>query len=263
MGFQLSEIRLLGLPRHRQMLLSRIKMKVLLNLPVEIKKLFFYGNKHFCPVCESHLRSYERFGHIANLWCPICASMRWQRLAWVFLKHHTNIFDEIPKRMLHVAPELAFESRLKQVNNLDYLTADLYDSRAMVQMDVTNIPFPDHSFNAIFCSHVMEHVPNDRKAFSEFIRVLLPNGWAILLVPINMNKLTDEDPEVTDPKERERRFGQSDHVRMYGWDLEERLREAGFQVTLVKATNVIKEDKLDYMGINAEEVLFYCHKSGE
>jgi SAM-dependent methyltransferase len=260
LGFQLSEIKMISLSRHRQMLLSRIKMKVLLSLPEKLKKVFFYGRTCYCPVCESHIRKFEPFGHRAKSWCPVCTSMKWQRLGWLFLQRHTNIFDEMPKKMLHIAPEVAFEPRLKRIANLDYVTGDLLDPNVMVKMDITNIPFPDRSFDAIFCSHVMEHVPNDRKALDEFFRVLTSNGWAIFIVPIRMNKLTDEAPEITDPKERERRFGQHDHVRFYGWDFKERLKESGFRVTIVRRDDLIDANQFEYMGISEKEVLFYCQK---
>jgi SAM-dependent methyltransferase len=260
MGFQLSEIKLLGLPRHRQMLLSRMKMKVLTNIPENIKKRIFYGRKCYCPVCESPIREYEQFGHIAKLWCPVCTSMRWQRFAWLFLKDCTNLFDGTSKKMLHIAPEIAFEPRLKQVPNLDYLTGDLLDPKVMLKVDVTNIPFPDGAFDVIFCSHVMEHVPDDRKALHEFVRVLSANGWVIFLVPIRMNQRTDEDLTVTDPREREKRFGQQDHVRYYGWDFEERLEEAGFQVDVVRASDMVEDTQFEEMGIDRKEVLFYCRK---
>jgi SAM-dependent methyltransferase len=261
MGFQLSEIKLFSLSRHRQMLLSRIKMRVLRGFPEQLKKVLFYGKNCYCPVCESHIREYERFGHIARLWCPVCASMRWQRFAWLFLQHHTNLFDGMPKKMLHIAPEIAFEPRLKQVANLDYLTGDLFNPQVMVKVDITDMPFPNYSFDAIFCSHVMEHVPDDRKALRELMRVLSSGGWAIFLVPIRMNQRTDEDLGVTDSKERERRFGQHDHVRFYGWDFEERLRDAGFQVTVVRASDVIDANQFEQVGITKEEVLFYCQNN--
>lgn len=115
MGFQLSEIKMISLSRHRQMLLSRLKMKVLLSIPEGLKKVLFYGKRYYCPVCASNIRKYERFGHITKSWCPVCASMKWQRLGWLFLQSHTNLFDETPKKMLHIAPEIAFEPRLQQI----------------------------------------------------------------------------------------------------------------------------------------------------
>lgn len=252
---------MISLFTNRQKFLALAKRKILLSLPEKLKKVFFTGKTYYCPVCNSHIHKYEPFGIIAQAWCPVCGSMRWHRLAWLFLENRTNLFDGMPKKMLHIAPEVAFEQRFKRITNLDYLTADLLNPRAMVKMDITDISFPESSFDAVFCSHVMEHIPDDRKALSEFFRVLTSNGWAVFMVPIRMNKLTDEDLEVTDPKEREKRFGQHDHVRFYGGDFEERLKEAGFQVNVVFAENLVEVDRLKYMGLKKGDVLFYCQKN--
>jgi ubiquinone/menaquinone biosynthesis C-methylase UbiE len=98
--------------------------------------------------------------------------------------------------MLHVAPELCFESRFRQVIGSGYLTADLFAEGADVKMDITDICFPEGSFDLIYCSHVLEHVPDDKKAMREFYRVLKSGGWAVLLVPITV-ELTLEDPNIT------------------------------------------------------------------
>src|SRR5262249_52410044 len=87
----------------------------------------------------------------------------------------------------------------------------------------------DRSFDAVLCNHVMEHVPDDRAAFGEIRRILRPGGWATLMTPV-VRDVTDEDPTVTDPAERLRRFGQRDHVRRYGWDYVQRVEEAGLDV---------------------------------
>ena len=87
-------------------------------------------------------------------------------------------------------------------------------------MDITKIHWPDSSFDIIYCSHVLEHVPDDLKAIGEIFRVLIPGGWALIQVPIS-KKATLEDPSVTDPGERERLFWQNDHVRLYGLDIKE------------------------------------------
>ena len=77
----------------------------------------------------------------------------------------------------------------------------------------------------------------------EFYRVLRPDGWAVLLVPINA-PVTLEDPSVVQPNERARIFGQEDHVRRYGPDYVERLREAGFRVTVTRVSDLFeKEDR--------------------
>lgn len=117
--------------------------------------------------------------------------------------------------MLHVAPEPSFGVIFSKSKYIDYLSADLYDKSVMVKMDITDIQYPENYFDIIFCSHVLEHVLDDKKAMREFLRVLKPTGWAVLQVPIMAMK-TIEDPSITDPDERLRVFGQHDHVRRYG-----------------------------------------------
>ena len=97
----------------------------------------------------------------------------------------------------------------------------------MEQMDVMDISYPDETFDVIYCSHVLEHVTDDRQAMREFHRTLKPDGWAILNVPIT-TEVTFEDPAIESATERERVFGQIDHVRCYGPDYVNRLARAGF-----------------------------------
>lgn len=163
--------------------------------------------------------------------------------------------------MLHVAPERTFARKLGSVAGLDYLTADLVDPDAMVRLDVTDIPYPADSFDVICCSHVLEHVPDDRRAMREFFRVLAPGGWAVLNVPISADR-TVEDPSVVDPAERERRFGQRDHVRRYGPDYRQRLQEAGFTTRVITAPELVGPDEARRLGIAtpAAGEIFFCTK---
>ena len=100
-------------------------------------------------------------------------------------------------------------------------------------VDISNMPiFADQSVDFFVCSHILEHVDNDRKAMAELYRVLKPGGSGILMVPIDLTLANiDEDPSVTDVAERWRRFGQNDHVRMYNKQgFVERVQAAGFVV---------------------------------
>jgi len=49
--------------------------------------------------------------------------------------------------------------------------------------DITAIPEPDSSFDAILCSEVLEHIPEPEKALDEFTRLLKPGGILILTAP--------------------------------------------------------------------------------
>lgn len=53
--------------------------------------------------------------------------------------------------------------------------------------DITAIPAPDASFDAILCSEVLEHVPEPTHALDEFARLLKPGGKLILTAPFSSN----------------------------------------------------------------------------
>lgn len=232
------------------------------HLKYKVRAVFYRGSARFCPVCNKSSRQFRQFGTDPreDAECAHCGSLERHRFVWLFLQEKTNFFDNAPKKMLHVAPERCFESRFKEQLCSGYLTADLFDSRAMVKMDITDIQYPDQTFDIIFCSHVLEHVPDDRKAMSELFRVLKNDGWAILLVPITREK-TFEDSSVTDPEARVKIFGQKDHVRAYGPDYVDRLRDAGFTVEISQVNDLIPETSAIRMGLmSSVGNIYYCTK---
>jgi hypothetical protein len=232
----------------------------------------YYGNDHQCNICGRNLRRF-RFEKITKVtdecWrarglepaeaeCPFCASRPRHRTAFIYLKQQTDLFDGKPKRMLHIAPEPSLGPVFQAIPNIDYISGDLDPTKAMVQMDITDIHFPDNSFDVIYCSHVLEHVPDDRKAMRELARVLKPTGWAMLAVPIFSDK-TFEDPSIKTAADRERVYGQWDHVRMYGSDFVDRLRESGFDVTVDRFVTGLSEDMVRRHELSREEI-YLCRK---
>ena len=135
--------------------------------------------------------------------------------------------------MLHIAPEQEFLRRFKKMKNLEYTSADLFSPIVDVKADILDLPFEDESFDVIFCNHVLEHIIDDKKAMSELYRVMKKGGWGILQVPMkNSLEKTYEDFTITDPKEKQKHFGQYDHVRWYGMDYFERLQNVGFDTDI-------------------------------
>jgi SAM-dependent methyltransferase len=189
--------------------------------------------------------------------CPVCYSLERHRLIWRYFRECTDLCDGKPKRLLHVAPEPQLGRLLRGLPAIDYVSADLAPGKAMVRADVTNLPFQDNGFDVIYCSHVLEHVVDDRKAMSEFCRVLKPNGWAILQVPIR-GETTFEDPSITSPEDRLQWFGQEDHVRIYGADYKERLERAGFTVTIDPLARSLPEIEAKRIGIDRGEDIYFC-----
>jgi len=253
---KLAELRNLKYPIFREMLLSRAEMRFRLGLPIGIRRVIARGT-HYCPVCNSHVCAFRNFGPNLRAWCAVCAAMARHRAVWLYLKNHTDLFTRRPVKMLHIAPEPALAERLSRTPGIDYLTADLDGSQVMVAMDITDIQLPDESFDVIYCSHVLEHVPDDRRGMRELRRVLRSAGWALFMVPITVNS-TIEDPSLTDPGERERLFGQHDHVRRYGPDFEDRLRDAGLNVKVTYGRDLASEADRVRMGFSGNEAIYHC-----
>lgn len=224
------------------------------------RAVFYHGTGRYCPVCGRSSRRFRTAGFVPreDAQCAHCGALERHRLLWVYVSRSTDLFDGRPKTVLHVAPEACLESRFRQRLGRGYITADLHGRGAMVRMDITHLACPDECFDVIFCSHVLEHVPDDRRAMRELCRVLKRDGWAILLVPIGAGP-TFEDPSVVAPRERVRLFGQHDHVRRYGPDYVDRLREAGFDVKTTTASELVEADEKVHMGLTpASGDIYHC-----
>ena len=94
--------------------------------------------------------------------------------------------------------------------------------------DVTALPFQDHAFDLVICSEVLEHIPNDKDAFKELIRIVKPGKDLVVTVPRFFPEricwsLSDEyhnanQGHVRIYKKNELRKGlESEGVRFYGY----------------------------------------------
>ena len=232
------------------------------NLKNETLAFRYFGTGRFCPVCEKESSRFRPFGLVVReeAQCVHCKSLERHRFMWLYFQTKTDLFDGQPKQMLHIAPEPCFAPRLAERLGQNYLTADLFSPNVMIKMDITDIQYGDKSFDVIYCSHVLEHVPDDHRALSEFYRTLKNDGWAIINVPIEGEK-TREDLSITDPAERLKRYGQEDHVRIYGADYIDRLRAAGFKVEMLKVSDIVNDAEVVKMGLtSASGEIFYCTK---
>jgi hypothetical protein len=209
------------------------------------------GHRRACVVCGGSFRRFLPKGDPARpeALCPRCLSLERHRLLWPTL--HT-LLTPSPREgagltLLHFGPEESLAPRLRQLPLRLYVTADLAIAQrpATTAMDITRTGFKSESFDRVLCCHVLEHIPDDAAAFGELYRVLRPGGAALLQVPLT-NGPTDEDPSVTDPAERARRFGQDDHVRIYGHDdFVQRARAAGFRVETVSGVDGLSPAEID------------------
>ena len=105
-------------------------------------------------------------GYRLNAMCPGCGSFDRERLIYIYLKNkRNNLFSENLK-VLHVAPEANLQKVIMAQQNIDYLSSDINSPLAAVQMDITDIKYEDNSFDVVICNHVLEHIPDDRKAMA-------------------------------------------------------------------------------------------------
>lgn len=158
-------------------------------------------------------------------------------------------------RLLHVAAEHHLGSLLARQPHIKYVSGDLFNP-AMVKLDVRKLPFRDGAFDVVICNHVLEHVVEDLDAMRELRRVLRIGGWAVLQVPIGLALATTlEDRSVGTDEEREARFGQRDHVRVYGQDYPQRLEAAGFRVSVDAFTRELGREA-ERFGLDPREPIY-------
>jgi len=224
----------------------------------------YRGNAVACPVCGHSFSKFLPYGsEVAfrqNVLCPHCLSLERHRLLWLYLQQRTPLFSEKVK-LLHIAPEQCFHGRFKSMKNVEYITGDLESPLADHHFDLHDIPFEDHSFDAVICNHVLEHVEDDRRCVRELYRVLRPGGWAIMQVPVDYNRAaTYEDESITSPEDREKHFWQKDHVRLFGRDYPERIAEAGFEVKQDDFVKSLGEETAERFRLQRQEVVYFLTK---
>lgn len=233
---------------------------------LRVVALFYGGNKVTDPISGHSYRSFLPYGRVKsrpNALSPGSLSLERHRLMWLYLQRETSFF-EAPLKVLHIAPEYCFIKRFKAQKNLDYISGDLESPWADIKLDINALPFEANTFDVVFCNHVLEHIPDDVHAASEICRVLKLGGWAILQVPMHPDwEETQEDLSLTDPKERERRFLQSDHFRLYGKDYAQRLEKAGFRVEINDFVQRLSPEERARYALPEHEMLYIGHKPKE
>jgi SAM-dependent methyltransferase len=161
--------------------------------------------------------------------CPSCKSYERHRL--VALACQRGFLDFLGKDVIHFAPESGIRPLVLAAKPASYVTADIEPDRADRVLDLERIDLPDACVDVAIASHILEHV-DDRKALAELFRILRPRGQLVALVPIVEGwSDTFEDPSKRSPEERQAYFGRYDHVRYYGADFRDRLKDAGFSLT--------------------------------
>lgn len=242
----------------------------------------YLGENFICPICQTGLSRFlplsfyflreldkNQYVHsifqsetlnIENYSCPKCGASDRDRLYAIY-------FEEIIEKnrqykLLDFAPSASLQNFIKSFSNIKYRSADLFMENVDDKVDISDMQiYPDESFDIFLCSHVLEHIPDDRKAMRELYRILDAHGWGIAMVPICLSlEEVHEDSTITDEGLRWKYFGQNDHLRMYSkQDFIERLESAGF---------IVEQFGIDYFGekvfllngIHPRSVLYIVHK---
>ena len=221
-----------------------------------IKLPRYLGTEYRCPVCGTGLRAFRPMWksywrdvevyqpihpaesmetlNLEAFTCPCCDAFDRDRLTAIYLENAFASFDRNRTyRLLEFAPGDALYKKLKSLPFIAYRSADLSRKTVDERVDMTDMAaYTGGSLDVILCSHILEHIPDDRKAMRELRRVLKPEGFAIVLVPLVVGvDETHEDPSMDTPELRWKYFGMGDHVRQYGKrDFIERLETAGLKV---------------------------------
>jgi len=183
------------------------------------------------------------------------------------LKQYKELNKQREIKILHLAPEHKISAWLLKQPNVSYVAGDKFTKgyeypSYTIDLDILNLPFEENSFDILICNHVLEHIPDDTAAMKEIFRVLKKDGTAILQVPLAYGlQHTVEDEAAKTEKEREEKFGQYDHVRLYGLDYANRLENVGFKVEVTKPSDFINSDLINKYSVNAKENIYAAIKS--
>ena len=239
------------------------------------------GHRCTCRLCGRHFFRFSKFrggwaafspylrevkwtgSDFDRFWCPFCRCHDRERHLALFFDHLGFWPSFANAAVLHIAPERGLSEMIADERPANYVKGDLSPSReGICKIDVTQIPYADAAFDWVLCNHVLEHVPDDRKALSELFRVLKPGGRTVLQTPYaeHLALTREKEAEIDSDEKRIAFYGQEDHVRLYGRDLFRRIRDAGFELTLKTHRECLPGKDPQRYGVNGEEPLFLCTK---
>lgn len=199
---------------------------------------------HLCPACGARVVGFFRYGAAGAWGCPQCGASPRERLV-NYLLHHKHLAVPDGGTVLHIAPNEGSLVRHFRGHAGLYIPADIdparYEVEGMQYVDLMSFDLTV-PLDLFYASHVMEHVPDDAAVLAHIFAALRPGGEAWLIVPLWAHPSEDGAPGMSG-RERERRFGQWDHVRQYGPDFAERIAAAGFDVSLLRASDMPAPDR--------------------
>lgn len=274
---------------------QRVEAKELKSIisKIQLKVKAVFKPDYYCPVCNQHIEDFQplpdffldnlkKYGwpyefvesetlNARKYLCPFCGASDRDRLYALYIQQY---FNRVPSnhtiRIVDFAPSRPLSNHINDLiaqskNNFTYRTADLSMEDVDDKVDITDMDiYESKYFDFFICSHMLEHVPDDRKALRELHRILQPGGQGILMVPIILSLAEiDEDPTVTEEGERWRRFGQDDHVRLYSKQgFLKRVSEIGFVIQQL-GVKFFGKKTFTKCGITGQSVLYIVNKTDQ
>lgn len=228
----------------------------------------------FCLLCGNYVDGFLSYGieddlfnrhHVIgggsreNVICPSCKSLDRVRWQYYVLNNNTQIFSS-ECSVLHFAPERWISQKIKLNSKCDYYSGDIVKEHAMHKVNMTDIQFRDCYFDYIIANHVLEHVQDEKLAIQELKRVLKNSGRLILSFPICTDMVTFEDPSITSEEDRLKYYGQSNHVRLYGYDYKEHIEKHGLKVEVKTPAQSLSSEEIKKYGLIQDDIILICSK---
>jgi SAM-dependent methyltransferase len=242
------------------MLIGTIE-RVSAGLSRRVDTLANRGDAVFCPICGRSFACFKDDWNRPEL-CWGCGAHERHRALALLLRQRPGLLEQ-SRSVLHFAPEWCVRQLVdperRYGHHYRYLTTDLDQPGVDLHLDITDMAaVGDGEFDAVICSHVLEHVPDDRVGMSELRRITSEAGCCLVMVPLDpARSSTYEDWSITNPDERERAFWQHDHVRVYGLDVRDRLTDAGFMVECVVPETEFS-DSMERCRLLASDLIWIC-----
>ncbi len=217
--------------------------------------LAYRGDRFFCNVCQKGLSNFIQIP-TGDLLCPLCGSLPRNRRLWQLLTEKQLLKGWV----LDFSPSKCLFQKLEKWEAIEYVSTDFAgEFEAQKSYDITHIDKPDSSFDLIICFHVLEHVEDDRAAMRELYRVLKGGGKILIQTPFKDGDIF-EDIAIRTPEERQKYFGQDDHVRVYSVQgLKKRLEQAGFAVQVL-SYSMNESSEGNKMGMKEKESILVATK---
>jgi SAM-dependent methyltransferase len=136
--------------------------------------------------------------------CATCLSLERHRMFRIMFER-LGIADFKPMRAIQFSPDPTIDPGW-------FKSFELSVYGEGESLDIQAIDRPEGAYDFVACSHVLEHVADDRKALNELLRIASPDGLLYLVVPDPFREEKTRDWGFAKPEKH-------GHFRVYGADI--------------------------------------------